>query len=135
MLLTAILTTPTFAAAPAASVHSLLHRIKRRLMDADKEDVITFVKGPLRPIPVMDVPIDDQDPLATRLSAGRLDRDSHIRKETKPHGALRLSVMRSASRTPRMGPVSTGRTGRTWRSSSRRKENEEHLIEKIWNMV
>src|SRR4029450_5387471 len=68
-------------------------RVERPLVERDEEDAFVVAKDRLRPVPVMDVPVDDRDSFDPERILRGARRDGDVVEETEPHRATRQRVV------------------------------------------
>ena len=67
--------------------------IKRPAVDGEKTNLFVFPEHCLSAIPMMDIPVDDQDAVERVLGEGGLGADGDVAKEAKTHGVGGQGVM------------------------------------------
>jgi len=68
-------------------------RIVRILVSTKKKDGRVVIKGMLRPIPMMHVPIDNQHARDSMLSLEVSGSNGHVVEKTKSHGSIVLGMV------------------------------------------
>ncbi len=68
-------------------------RVERRLVRREVEDRRVLPEGVLRAVAVVEVPVDDEDPLGGPGGLERARRDGDVVEETEAHGAVGLGVV------------------------------------------